>query len=854
MRKVHRNDVVMPMLTEHERLIQFIVDAVREKNYNLAKLFISHDLNLIGAFYNIQYDYFRSLKPLKGLNPGLMASLYHQEIRRITFENAINKQIYLCFCDLSEEFVAAIRKYAEEQFVNPSMPFKKNIEAMYQQFINGRKQKLINTLLDMYNARIGENSEAEVWFNNRCFSLRREGKSYVLSLQGMAHYTKELNGLVTNEKELEIITLLQNDCEQRDMLIQRQFTNDVIDPKTESFQELNRILIRIYDTSLKLKNLTSIAKGPMFHYLTQGSSVGLAMHDEYILKRFDDLVKQYFPLYDFKMSHSNNLKRYKKFSDTIMHLHDELLDNNTEIGMHHDLFLSKMLPLNDQEKAKLRKFLKSDVLSLEMVGDLGSRVLDVNDILDIKGNNLLHILFESYNIHAQFLLFLIDRGIDIFAINAERRRPITDVVVRCIQLPFSIYKKLIMYSIEYIRRLKIPNVDANIRAIKLVLDILFSEVTSYVERKHLIEVQKLNNKEPGLFNMTRKRAQNIAELLCFFNDHYSESYRGTLTKERLKEFVEKVKSSIETVLSDRRSELYRIMEMALNMIDDPRNLVIDKQAEIVETLTRKIVQLDMAFSQALDRFEQRMQNDREDNQKFMKQMTSQQQDFMRELFSKVNTSKAPGGADGSPIPDERRYSPRFKYSEQDNCKPEDFEADQKNPKLSQNYDDNVDYTVKAGDDEIYMPAPIEGLIFTKIPGDGHCFYRAVCLYLNLEVPKLRQMVAQYINDNIGEFMEIISAINPNMTPEQYLNRIERGDEWADDLEINVLRRILNRPIVILGPDGIIRDGSNFYRGDSPIFVQYNGHNHYDALVLSDSKSGRKILEDLIESVGSPKLN
>ena len=76
--------------------------------------------------------------------------------------------------------------------------------------------------------------------------------------------------------------------------------------------------------------------------------------------------------------------------------------------------------------------------------------------------------------------------------------------------------------------------------------------------------------------------------------------------------------------------------------------------------------------------------------------------------------------------------------------------------------------------------------------------------------------------------------------------LRQGIEWADNLEIAVLMNILNRPIVVVGPDGKVRNLSSLVGDGDPIFVQYNGHNHYDALILTGNSPPREIFEALTQ--------
>ena len=151
-----------------------------------------------------------------------------------------------------------------------------------------------------------------------------------------------------------------------------------------------------------------------------------------------------------------------------------------------------------------------------------------------------------------------------------------------------------------------------------------------------------------------------------------------------------------------------------------------------------------------------------------------------------------------------------------------------------------------------------GLNVVPIPGDGHCLFNAVALYLNnTNVQDLRNKVANTIERNPENYREIIAALNPNRTLEVHIRAI-RDHEWADNLEIAVLMRVLDRPIYVVDNDGNIRNnGAGVTGAGEPIFVYYNGHNHYDGLVIAQQGvTGREVLERLerrIPVIPQPQL-
>ena len=88
------------------------------------------------------------------------------------------------------------------------------------------------------------------------------------------------------------------------------------------------------------------------------------------------------------------------------------------------------------------------------------------------------------------------------------------------------------------------------------------------------------------------------------------------------------------------------------------------------------------------------------------------------------------------------------------------------------------------------------LIYQSIPGNGHCLYNAVAIYCELDQHILRNRVASGIRTNLDEYQGLINVLEGDngRSVNQYLADIEIGKEWADNLEIAVLMKILDRPI------------------------------------------------------------
>ncbi|MCK4607990.1 MAG: hypothetical protein KAT71_00775 [Gammaproteobacteria bacterium] len=141
-----------------------------------------------------------------------------------------------------------------------------------------------------------------------------------------------------------------------------------------------------------------------------------------------------------------------------------------------------------------------------------------------------------------------------------------------------------------------------------------------------------------------------------------------------------------------------------------------------------------------------------------------------------------------------------------------------------------------------------GLQHQIIRGDGDCLYRAVTCYLTHgeDVEFLRERVAANLKENaarLGGF----APLADRQTLQEYINNIRSTHAWANNLEINILMRLLNSPIVIIGPEGTVRniDETNQHQSD-PIFIYYNDRDHYDVLFLRDGFDGRTVLGEILQ--------
>ncbi|MGE3320271.1 MAG: DUF294 nucleotidyltransferase-like domain-containing protein, partial [Candidatus Berkiella sp.] len=154
-------------------------------------------------------------------------------------------------------------------------------------------------------------------------------------------------------------------------------------------------------------------------------------------------------------------------------------------------------------------------------------------------------------------------------------------------------------------------------------------------------------------------------------------------------------------------------------------------------------------------------------------------------------------------------------------------------------------------DQTVSLASNNGVTCQRVPGDGHCLFHAVGHSVDETQEILRKRVAEHIQENPEVYPGVIEGIEivSDRSIDGYINAFREGTESSEKLVISVLMKVLNRPIVIMGPDGKIQNPGdvNSYPGE-PIFVYHNGDHHYDSLLLTDhyKNRGREVLASLIE--------
>jgi hypothetical protein len=131
---------------------------------------------------------------------------------------------------------------------------------------------------------------------------------------------------------------------------------------------------------------------------------------------------------------------------------------------------------------------------------------------------------------------------------------------------------------------------------------------------------------------------------------------------------------------------------------------------------------------------------------------------------------------------------------------------------------------------------------------GHCLYAAIGQYTGQNEQTIRARVADVLLRDINIYHAIVSELLlPDQTIDDFLNGIRTG-EWTGQLNMTILMQVLQTTIIVIHPDGRMEHGDTLsqYTQNEPIFVYYNGVNHYDGLERNASfTTGREVFDRLL---------
>ena len=153
------------------------------------------------------------------------------------------------------------------------------------------------------------------------------------------------------------------------------------------------------------------------------------------------------------------------------------------------------------------------------------------------------------------------------------------------------------------------------------------------------------------------------------------------------------------------------------------------------------------------------------------------------------------------------------------------------------------YAVLDENDQIVVDPILDGLVYKKMPGDGHCLYHAVGSQVGIGYRSLRRRIANYLSDHPDLFEEIIGSGDERNI---YIQQLRETNKYGGHVELEVLRRLTGRTIVIIRPEGratLLDQGLE--QRNNPIFLYFNDCEgslaHFDAFTVKQGSCGADIL-------------
>jgi len=146
----------------------------------------------------------------------------------------------------------------------------------------------------------------------------------------------------------------------------------------------------------------------------------------------------------------------------------------------------------------------------------------------------------------------------------------------------------------------------------------------------------------------------------------------------------------------------------------------------------------------------------------------------------------------------------------------------------------------------------EGLERVRVPGDGNCLFHAVVLQLGEKYghKTLRKRTVAFMRANLDDYIPFIpfpKGTDAIVYAKKYLEDMENADDpypqWGGQPEIIAMMRIFQRPIVVIRKDSPPEDYHGFEH-NKPIFIYYDGIDHYDGFNVKAEHNGNEILTKL----------
>jgi len=133
---------------------------------------------------------------------------------------------------------------------------------------------------------------------------------------------------------------------------------------------------------------------------------------------------------------------------------------------------------------------------------------------------------------------------------------------------------------------------------------------------------------------------------------------------------------------------------------------------------------------------------------------------------------------------------------------------------------------------------------TEVGTDGNCLFRSFAHVLFCDEKRhaeLRRMAVQFLRLN-PTILQNVAVHTPDpedddafADPETYLHNMSKDGFWAGNYELNALAQALSRPVFVHNSSTNILTKLFEDFGGKPIYIRYNGTNHYTPIDLTTGK-------------------
>ena len=141
---------------------------------------------------------------------------------------------------------------------------------------------------------------------------------------------------------------------------------------------------------------------------------------------------------------------------------------------------------------------------------------------------------------------------------------------------------------------------------------------------------------------------------------------------------------------------------------------------------------------------------------------------------------------------------------------------------------------------------------SRVPGDGNGLFHALAktLYQTTNMQTDHLSLRTVCVEQIFEDPELHGRFHDHFDLHNYISRMRRDGEYADQLCISAFCSAIKISVTVLHPFWEATEFGN-HCGTDPLLIAFNGHNHFDALMLKPKRVPQK-LHDHVQLTPKPR--